>query len=190
MTAEPQFKSSKDIPPEQIYMTTSQGLFFHHFVPKPEEMNILDIAKALSQNCRYNGHTPFHYSVAQHSVYVDDLLVKMFPDVDIKTRRTALMHDCPETWLPDVHSAVKHKFPEYMRVSAVIEKMAAEKFDLIYPEPPRVKLADGVILSTELVKLMKSQPHIERPLLDFEIKRMSCEKAELLFLKRWEQLKP
>lgn len=175
---------------DEIFMTTHMGRRFHHFRASIEEMNILDVAKALSQNCRFNGHTPFHYSVAQHSLYVDDLLIKMFPDVDTKIRRTALMHDCAETWLPDVHSDVKHELQDYLKLLREIEDKAADCFELIWPEPSKVKLVDGIMLSTELVKLMRTDPHVHKPLLDFEFQELHPKEVELLFLKRWEQLKP
>lgn len=173
-------------------MNTHMGIKFFHFHSDPSMMNILDVAKALSQNCRFNGHTPFHYSVAQHSLLVDDLFCKMFPDQqnNLRRRRTCLLHDCGETWVPDVHSAVKHKLPDYLALLREIEDKAAEAFDLEWPEHPQVKLVDGILVSTELVKLMKTTPHILEPRLDIEIRPMKPEKVELEFMKRWEQLRP
>lgn len=185
-----QYASSAEIPREEIYMTTHMGLKFHHFCPSLDEINILDVAKGLSQNCRYNGQTPFHYSVAQHSLLCDDLLVTLYPDADIKLRRTMLLHDGAETYVPDVHSCVKHKLPDYLKLLRHIEDVFAEKFDLYWPEPAKVKQVDGILLSTELVKLMRSPPHIYNPRLDIEFKKTDCELVELAFLKRWEQLKP
>lgn len=173
-------------------MNTHQGVKFYHFRADPSMMNILDVAKGLSQNCRFNGQTPFHYSVAQHSLLVDDLFCLMFPEQrdNRRRRRTCLMHDCGETWVPDVHSAVKHKLPDYLKLLREIEDIAAEAFDLEWPEHPQVKLVDGILVSTELVKLMRSPPHILEPRLDIEIKPMKPKDVELEFLKRWELLRP
>ena len=40
--------------------------------PHPEDVDVEEIAHVLSRICRYGGHVPgkFPYSVAQHSIYV------------------------------------------------------------------------------------------------------------------------
>jgi len=49
-------------------LTTWSGRTIYYKEPSPEEINILDIATALSRECRYAGHASHFYSVAQHSV--------------------------------------------------------------------------------------------------------------------------
>lgn len=183
------YASSAEIPHDEIFMTTHTGQKFYHFRPTLESICLFDVTKGLSQNCRYNGQTPFHYSVLQHSIYCEDVLMQMYPNSDKKMRRTALAHDFSETWLPDVHSALKHKLTGYRELEQEISKLVAEKFDLHYPEPAIVKLVDGMLLSTELILLMKAQPHIQAPVPDFKIKRMRPVEVEIEFLKRWEAVR-
>jgi 5'-deoxynucleotidase YfbR-like HD superfamily hydrolase len=62
------------------------------------QIHIEDITHALSQRCRYAGHTPGFYSVAQHLVLCSDQALKLCPDLAL----TALMHDASEAYLSDL----------------------------------------------------------------------------------------
>ena len=52
------------------YIETFTGRRFSPLSPDPSAIVIVDIAHALSHQCRFSGHTRYHYSVAQHSVLV------------------------------------------------------------------------------------------------------------------------
>ena len=52
------------------WMQTATGGVFWPVDPRPEDVEIEDIAHALSLICRYCGHVREFYSVAQHSVLV------------------------------------------------------------------------------------------------------------------------
>ena len=49
-------------------ITTFSGVLFWPLLPNPDDIRIADIAHALSQQCRFAGHTRTFYSVAEHSV--------------------------------------------------------------------------------------------------------------------------
>lgn len=68
--------------------------------PDPALIDRRDIAHALGQLCRYGGHTPCHYSVAEHSLYVAAALPPAL-------RLHGLLHDAHEAYLGDVISPVK-----------------------------------------------------------------------------------
>lgn len=68
--------------------------------PSPGDINIGDIAHALSHICRWGGHSPRFYSVAQHSVLVSYLAPK-------ELRMAGLLHDSPEAYLGDVVKPLK-----------------------------------------------------------------------------------
>lgn len=69
------------------YIETYSGKKFHILDPQPDEIDIIDIAHALSMNCRYTGHCLEFYSIAEHSVYTSQL-------VSEENKLWALLHDC------------------------------------------------------------------------------------------------
>lgn len=68
------------------------------------QLSIHDVAKVLSQINRFTGHTRgrWPYSVAQHSVFVSELL-----DLDASWAMIGLLHDAPEMIIGDVATPVK-----------------------------------------------------------------------------------
>ena len=52
------------------WMQTFLGIQFWPMEPRVDEIQIEDIAHALSNQCRFAGHCSTFYSVAQHSVMV------------------------------------------------------------------------------------------------------------------------
>lgn len=84
---------------------TYTGLLYDFASPQPDQVCVEDIAKSLSQVCRYGGHIDHRYSVAQHSLLVWRLVVHhlMRPDLGY----AALHHDSPETYTGDVMKPMK-----------------------------------------------------------------------------------
>lgn len=118
---------------------------------KPDQVCIEDIAHALSLQCRFGGHCPVHYSVAQHSVLVAS-------QVSQKNKLTGLLHDAPEAYLIDLPRPVKRMMPEYRSIEDRLYSVLAAKFGLADPIPQEVKDADTGILAAEAVQLMKTPP--------------------------------
>ena len=63
--------------------------------PSPFDIEIEDIALGLSRVTRWNGQTTgkYPYSVAQHSLLVEELFNIEYPDLDKKWNLAALLHD-------------------------------------------------------------------------------------------------
>jgi len=56
------------------WILTYSGTRFELIMPTGAMVKPQDIAHALAHLCRFNGHTREHYSVAQHSLLVADLV--------------------------------------------------------------------------------------------------------------------
>ena len=77
--------------------------------PSPLDIEIEDIAHGLSFLARWNGQTTGEYpfSVAQHSLLVEDIFSKQFPDMDNHSKLFALLHDAAEYVIGDMISPLK-----------------------------------------------------------------------------------
>lgn len=179
----------------KAYIATVTGKQFFLLEPKLEDIDIYDIAHALSMQCRWTGHTKFHYSVAQHSYYCSFL----GPDNEAFDR---LMHDAPEAYIGDLNRPLKHYTEAgvaYRRQEAIIQKAIAERFGFAVIEPQSVKLADNSMLYVEKAQLFVAvgfnMAAADGPFLgdrykenDVVIDRWSPEYAEKMFLNRFEEL--
>ncbi|ODS36152.1 MAG: hypothetical protein A7316_10235 [Candidatus Altiarchaeales archaeon WOR_SM1_86-2] len=83
------------------YIVTYTGKVFDLLDPKPDTVCIEDIAHALSNICRYTGHTKQFYSVAQHSVLM--ATTKELPGDPLQK----LLHDAAEAYIGDMASPWK-----------------------------------------------------------------------------------
>lgn len=77
--------------------------------PSPVDVEIDDIAHGLARVARWNGQTagPLPFSVAQHSVLVEQFCAQLKPGWPTKWRLAALLHDAPEFVIGDLISPFK-----------------------------------------------------------------------------------
>jgi 5'-deoxynucleotidase YfbR-like HD superfamily hydrolase len=77
--------------------------------PSPVDIALEDIAHGLARVARWNGQTvgPYPFSVAQHSVVVEELCVAMAPGWPARWRLAALLHDASEYVIGDMISPFK-----------------------------------------------------------------------------------
>lgn len=114
-----------------------------------DDIDIEAIAHSLSNQCRYLGHTAWHYSVAQHSVYVSHLVPTL----------CALLHDAPEAILIDIPRLVKQQkeFEGYRELEKLVWSVIVEKYGLPSIIPDSVHIADKVMLWYEANQLMRNK---------------------------------
>lgn len=121
------------------------GLELDPLHPRPEDIDIRDIAHALAMIPRYGGHCPVFYSVASHSLYVSTLVA---PDL----AREGLMHDAAEAYVGDMITSIKRHLPDYKtQLEAPWERAINERFGLRSDDATRaaVKRADIAALLAE-----------------------------------------
>ncbi|MDH2327898.1 HD family hydrolase [Cereibacter sp. SYSU M97828] len=77
--------------------------------PTPMDIEIEDIAHGLAFVARWNGQTTgdFPYSVAEHSLLVEEIFGRLNPAASASDRLAALLHDAPEYVIGDMISPVK-----------------------------------------------------------------------------------
>ncbi|CAB4158959.1 hypothetical protein UFOVP706_43 [uncultured Caudovirales phage] len=121
-----------------------------------DDVELGDIAHALSLVCRYGGHASRHYSVAEHSLLVERI-VRMEgggPELCL----WALLHDASEAYLGDMIRPLKRltAFAEYREIEARAQRVVCARFGLTGEMPEEVKSADNRVLANEAAVLMRS----------------------------------
>ena len=128
--------------------------------PSPLDIEIEDIAHGLARVARWNGQTigAHAFSVAQHSLVVEDICRKLAPGWDKPKRLMALLHDAPEYVIGDMISPFKAALGlDYKAFEAKLEAAIHLRFSLPAIAPPAVKAtikrADIVCAYFEAVQL-------------------------------------
>ncbi len=129
----------------------------------PDMVTLEDIAQALSLKCRFNGHVPALYSVAQHCVIGARLISPAFA-------LPFLLHEVSEVYLPDIPAPVKPSVHvaapggaipwtdlEKIHARVVFEALGLSSLlPLIYS--PEVKTMDLAMLAAEKRDLKGPEP--------------------------------
>jgi len=170
----------------QPTILTVSGNYFDFNNPENSVIDIVDIAHALSNICRFTGHVRNHFSVAQHSVMVSRLVPPKFALM-------GLLHDASEAYLGDVASPLKMMLPDYKLIEARVEKAVLNRFGMPDKLDPCIKVADLIALATEKRDLMpesKTDWEILKGIKPCEekIRTMYPITAYNLFLDRFDEL--
>jgi uncharacterized protein len=156
--------------------------------PSQDSIFVEDIALALSNNCRFNGHVNKWYSVAEHSLNVTRWMGK---NASSSLLLGALLHDASEAYLSDIISDVKHcgKLNQYIKIEKNVQKAIHDKFklNLSKEEIALIKQADVEVLIAEARALLDIDPVIEwpdftKPSKDYSLRYWGKEKAKSLFI--------
>ncbi|MEY3004092.1 MAG: hypothetical protein RLZZ491_1268 [Pseudomonadota bacterium] len=128
--------------------------------PTPMDIEIVDIAHGLAFVARWNGQTrgDFAYSVAEHSLLVEEICGRLKPDWGAKWRLAALLHDAPEYVIGDMISPVKAAVgPGYGALDDRLSAAIHLRFGLpaVLPAPVKalIKRADKVSAWLEAIQL-------------------------------------
>jgi uncharacterized protein len=127
------------------YIITQSKKIFDFHDPVQRTYDIEDIAHSLSNICRYNGHTPSFYSVAQHSVLVANRLPR-------ELQMAGLLHDASEAYLGDVTTPLKKKLKDYKYYEDAFMYEISTVYGFDYPFHKEIKNVDQRMLITEAVQ--------------------------------------
>jgi 5'-deoxynucleotidase YfbR-like HD superfamily hydrolase len=128
--------------------------------PTPVDIEIEDISHGLAFVARWNGQTKgdYAYSVAEHSLLVEDIFGRMFPKAKPADRLTALLHDAPEYVIGDMISPVKAAVgPGYGELDKRLTAAIHIRFGLPAAVPvtlkKRIKKAENISAWMEAVQI-------------------------------------
>lgn len=172
---------------DRSWFSTYLGNKVHPLDLREDEINIEDIAVALSRLPRFLGHTTFAYSVAEHCV-------RASLQVPMEHAMVMLMHDCEEAYFGDIPRPLKHH-PMFAEVRQAMERargIILTRFGIDPALPDCVHEVDNRMLATEKRDLlakggnavwsMKVQPY------PFVIRPWSHEEAHGQFLAAFHAL--
>ncbi len=128
--------------------------------PTPMDIEVEDIAHGLAFVARWNGQTrgDWPYSVAEHSLLVEEIFARCNPGIAARWQLAALLHDAPEYVIGDMISPVKAAVgPSYGEMDARIAAAVHLRFGLpaALPAPVKkaIKAADKVSAWLEAIQI-------------------------------------
>jgi len=139
------------------FIETFTNKYVPPFDAKPEHICIEDIAHALSNQCRFSGHTSRFYSVAEHA-----WLASYYAPAHLAA--AALMHDAAEAYLIDIPRPLKlyvqffisdvRQFSYYQAEESLL-KVIGDKYELkLHPQSETVTKLDNALLVREYLTLI------------------------------------
>ena len=171
--------------------------------PSPLDIEIEDIALGLSRVTRWNGQTIGNhaYSVAQHSVIVEEVFNFEYPNLNKRWYLAALLHDAPEYVIGDLITPFKYALNNsYRHVEDNLMKAIHIRFGLP-PELPKlieskIKKIDKAVAWYEAVNVAgynkkEAMVILKTPVLKYNIEKISPIGPNIIakkFLKRFSEL--
>jgi len=110
--------------------------------PSPLDIEIEDIAHGLARVARWNGQTvgQHAFSVAQHSVVVEEIMAHVQPNLEPRWRLAGLLHDASEYVIGDMISPFKAALGvDYKQFEERLETAIHVRFGLPARTPAPIK---------------------------------------------------
>ena len=173
-----------------IWTQTSRDIRFDLAEPNPDDVDMEDIAHALSQICRFTGHTKVFYSVAQHSCLACKEAVRRNCHSDVV--KWALMHDTAEAYTGDISRPVRNLLgTDIAEIEGRIYSAIVQRFNLPFMIPEEVFEIDNALLHTEALQLLGEPAGVWEPMpppLDIHITPWTSKVAYQTFIAKAELL--
>ncbi|MDN5568446.1 MAG: HD family hydrolase [Paracoccus sp. (in: a-proteobacteria)] len=148
------------IRPKRAWQRMLSGRRLDLLDPTPFDIEIGDIAHGLAFVARWNGQTrgDWPYSVAEHSLLVEQIFSDTHPGIEPQWRLAALLHDAPEYVIGDMISPVKSALgAEYGIMDERLASAIHRRFGLPATLPlvvkKRIKAADRISARIEAVTI-------------------------------------
>lgn len=195
---------AKTATPPRAWQRMLSGRRLDLLDPSPVDVEISDIAHGLARVARWNGQTrgDHAYSVAQHSLLVDDIYARSYPDASPRERLTGLLHDAPEYVIGDMISPFKAIVGgDYKAVEARLQSAIHLRFGLAAQTSQalhkRIKSADRIAAYFEAVNLAgfttgEAHRYFGRPAGfapdAFDLTPLAAKRIERAFIQRFAEL--
>lgn len=139
----------------ELWCQTFTGKTAHVCALAPDEIDLRDIAHALTLQRRFGGHSREPWSVAEHSMLVARIVDLELDRPDLVPQ--ALLHDASEAYLVDVPRPAKCSrfLAGYRELEARVSAAIYARFGLPEKLDPMVKVADEIALATEADRFMR-----------------------------------
>lgn len=129
----------------------ASGKYFDISNPDPDLIDLYSIASALGRICRFGGHCPAFYSVAEHCVHCVALAEK--DGVAKHALRAILLHDATEAYIGDMVRPLKIMLPEYSAIEKRVENAIGERYGIDFKlYEAIIQKYDRLMLKAEKVK--------------------------------------
>lgn len=138
------------------YLMTYTGKNFDLVDIENNEVDILDIAHALSRVSRYGGHLEMSYTVAMHSIGCFMLAEGL--GLSKIVQLYSLVHDFSEGYVIDLPKPLKNMLPQYVEIEDRVMETIIDKLNLppiTEEEWELVKKIDNTMLYLEFEHLAK-----------------------------------
>ncbi len=197
--------NSKFKEPQRAWQRMLSGRMLNLADPSPLDIEIEDIAHGLARVARWNGQTKGKnsLSVAQHSVFVEQITRALNPNLQPKWALASLLHDGPEYVIGDMISPFKVILGEnFSTIEDKIQQAIHLRFSLpaILPKNilTQIKKADKIAAYFEATSLagfksneaskLFGQPSENVKVSSSDLIPWSADSAQRKFLNRFELL--
>lgn len=163
--------------PGQI--VTYSGKILDLMYPTVDRIDIDDIARGLANNSHFSGQMPKFFSLAEHSLMVEERITLQYPD-DFQKRLVGLLHDAPEAFIGDMIKPLKVLLPDFCVIEDRLMAVIFEKFNLPIEKIKEIKPADIFVQEREYEAIQYKDP--------YKLSYLLPEKAYDLFLRQFNYL--
>ncbi|NCC23062.1 MAG: HD family hydrolase [Alphaproteobacteria bacterium] len=172
--------------------------------PAPVDIEIEDIAHGLARVARWNGQTtgPHAFSVAQHSLLVEEIAREIGREMSVHWQLATLLHDAPEYVIGDMISPFKAALGmDYRAFEDRLQQAIHIRFGLParmnHALKKRIKAADRASAWLEATQLAGFSPAEadrlfgELPPLRkrYDLAPIAAERCKALFLERFDAIR-